>query len=181
MARRRRSNGNPARGDAGVIVIGSLLAAAAALFAARMLYSGPGAPGQDFRLIELAANRETAATAALPGESDADPITTGSLPDERVISSPGDVPDWFGQPGRPVRYRLRGVVSGNALVDISSGASYFIYRVERGGVLPGLGRVDDIRYRNGGWQIITPRARTSSAGTVLMREEDAEQRAEAGK
>lgn len=175
MARHRRDP--EAKGDAGVIVIGLLLAGAAAVFAGTMLHTGPLLPGRDFRLIDLAANRQNNSRTLAEAENLADPLVTGSIPDDTVITSPRDVPDWFREPGRAIDYRLRSAGAGRALVNVSSGPAFFLYQVEPGAVLPGLGRVRSIGMQDGRWQIVTERSRVSSAGAVLMREQDAGERA----
>lgn len=166
------------RGDARVIVIGLLLAVSASAFAASTLYSGPMPQISDFRLADLAANRKNDGTPFGPTEIDIDSITTGSLNDEPVLDSPAQLPGWFREPGRPISYRLRSAVAKRALVDVSSGASSFIYKVETGGLLPGLGRVQSIGMQNGRWQIVTGRTRISSAGAELVGEQNAGQGAQ---
>jgi hypothetical protein len=178
MARQRR---NPeAKSDAGVIAIGVMLATAAAAFAGSMLYTGPLLPGRDFRLIDLAANRQNKASALAEADELSDPIITGSLAAETVISSPREVPDWFRAPGRAIGYRLKSAGAGRAVVNVSSGPVFFLYQVEPGAVLPGLGRVRAIGIENGHWQIVTERSRVSTAGAFLMREQDAGEGAEPG-
>lgn len=167
---RKRAADPEARGEASVIVFGIMLAGAAAAFAGVMLYTGPLLPGRDFRLADLAANRQNDAAWPGPADSAADPIITGSLPDPAIVSSPRDVPQWFSEPGRPIDYRLRSVSQGNALVDVSSGPLLFTYKVEPGGLLPGLGRVRTIGFQDGSWQIITGRTRISSTGAKLVRD-----------
>lgn len=176
MARQQRDP--ESKGDAGVVTIGLVLAGAAAAFAGTMLHTGPLLPGRDFRLIDLAANRQNTGPSLAEAESLVDGLVTGSLPEETVITSPREVPDWFRKPGRAINYRLRSAGTGRALVNVSSGPAYFIYQVEPGVVLPGLGRVRAIGMENGRWQIITERSRVSSAGAVLVREQDAGQRAQ---
>ena len=170
---RERTKPQEPRKDAGIITVGLMIAGAAAVFAGAVLYTGPLLPGRDFQLIDLAANRQNDGTPLGASEELADSITTGSINEPPVIDQPSLVPGWFREPGRAVRYRLRTAGETSALVDVSSRSDKFIYRVERGGLLPGLGRVRSIGRENGRWLILTERTRISSAGAELVGEQNA--------
>ncbi len=159
------------RGDATVITIGVMLAAAASAFAGYMLLNRPSAPGDaDFRLIDLAANRQNNGKPFGAEIIEADPVTTGSIRADAIITSPGDVPDWFERPGRPIGYRLLSVERNAAFVDVSNGADRFTYKVESGGTVPGIGRVRSIGRQDGRWQVLTERTRISDRGVELTGE-----------
>lgn len=154
------------RGDATVIVLGGGLAVTSALFAAYMLYAGPFKPGADgFSLINLARN------APAPDDSAADPIITGSVRSVPAISRLNDIPAWFNLPGRAIDYRLKDVVADKAYVDITSGNDSFTWMVDRGGLMPGIGKVSEISRDQGGWVLRTGRVRISQHGAELMAED----------
>lgn len=167
--RRRREEPQP-RSDGGAIFVSLVMAGAAAGFAGYTLYSGPLRPGSDFQLIDLAAIRQNLGSGPGFDPDAADSLVTGSISPAGVITSPRDVPAWFSQPGRPIDYRLRSAGERRALVDVSSGADSFIYGVETGGLLPGLGRVRAIRRQGGSWQVLTERTRISANGVELAGE-----------
>lgn len=164
--RRRREEPQP-RSDGGAVLVSLVLAGAAAGFAGYSLYSGPLRPASDFKLIDIASIRQSLGGGPALDPDAADPLVTGSISSDDVITSPRQVPAWFSEPGRPIDYRLRSAGGKRALVDVSSGADSFIYGVETGGVLPGLGRVRAIRREGGSWQVLTERTRISAEGVEL--------------
>ena len=159
---RREARGS----DVMSVLIGGSLACASALFASYMLYSGPFKPGTEgFSLISLVRTR-----APENVELVADPITTGSI-SSSAINRLDEIPAWFESPGRPIDYRLKGVVSQKAYVDISSGPDLFTWEVDRGGVMPGIGKVSEIRQEQGEWVLRTGRVRISQRGVELTPQE----------
>lgn len=178
----KKPNDAVARGDGTVATIGVMLAAAASAFAGYMLLNRPSAPGgADFRLVDLAANRQNDGKPLGAEIIEADPVITGSTRTDTVITSPRDVPDWFERPGRPIAYRLLTVERNAAFVDVSSGADRFTYKVERGGTVPGIGAVQSIGRKDGRWQVLTERTRISDRGVELAGEANADDNSEPGK
>lgn len=148
------------RGEIAVVLIGGSLAVSSAVFAAWMLYQGPYQPGAgDFNLIELV--RNTGANA------EADEIVTGSIGAPSAITAEKDIPQWFNVAGRAIDYRLKAVVADKAFVEISSGPDNFTWAVNRGGTMPGLGKVSEISVKDGKWVLRAQKVQISERGAEL--------------
>ncbi|WP_018263289.1 hypothetical protein [Methylobacterium sp. WSM2598] len=94
---------------------------------------------------------------------DLDPLVTGSLPDPRTPTAPGQGGARTEPAGRG--YTVRGVQEGVALIEGPSG----LRRVEPGTELPGAGRVLSILPSGGGWIVVTSETIIPPGGSVARR------------
>ena len=158
-------------GDIALNVVSIVLAGFSASFAWYMAMYGPSDGNDSAQAVTVALEPFDTTRTKLGRHDLLDPIVTGSVtkPAGSGKEASRGAAD-LQQKDQHLRYNLRSVFHDTAFVDVTNGRSVITVPVERGALLPGIGKVLRFEKRQDRWIVVTSSAEISAEGMVTLRE-----------
>jgi hypothetical protein len=158
-------------GDIALNAASILLAFFSASFAGYMVMYGPPDGNSNIPAVTVALEPFDTSRTKLGNYDALDPIVTGSITkDANATDKEANqaVLDLL-RTDQHLRYNLRTVFQNTAFVDISNGHSSITLPLERGTLIPGVGKVLRFEKRKGKWVVVTGSAEISEEGMITVR------------